>query len=78
MGNIMCRFTTPVMVIDHTFAYYQKHWHIHVYIYIYIQTSKCSHYVNRCEFLHSMVQKLHVLDFCVTVAEMLKSVDKTT
>ena len=36
MGNIMCRFTTPVMVIDHTFAYYQKHWHIHVYIYIYI------------------------------------------
>ena len=35
-------------------------------------------YVNRCEFLHSMVQKLHVLDFCVIVAEMLKSVDKTT
>ena len=49
-----------------------------MYVYIYIQTSKYFHYVNLCESLQAMARKSHVVDLCVTVAEMLKSLDKTT
>ena len=68
----------PYMLTDIGVYIYIYIYIINVCIYIYIQTSKYFHYVNLCESLQAMARKSHVVDLCVTVAEMLKSLDKTT